>query len=49
MDYQKWMILKTDLNTDMYFQKQTNLKTDLYTDDEPKYRQKHFQFYNNRE
>ena len=35
--YQKWTILKTDSNMDMYFQKQTNLKTDLYTDDVPKY------------
>ena len=40
MYYQKWTILETDSNTDMYFQKQTN----LYTDDVPKYRQKHFQF-----
>ncbi len=42
--FQKRTNLKTDSNMDMYFQKRTNLKTDSYTDDVPKYRQKHLQF-----
>ena len=35
---------KTNSNTDLYFQKQTNLKTDSNTNDVRKYRQKHLQF-----
>ena len=43
------MNLKTDLNTDIYFQKRTNLKTNSYIDNVPKYQQKNiFNFYNSR-
>ena len=49
--------MKTNSNTDMYFQKQTNLKIDSYTDDVPKYTQMTYQntsknifnFYNSRD
>ena len=39
--YQKQTNLRTDSNMDMYFQNQMNLKTYSYTDNVPKYRQKH--------